>query len=92
MLSLMSAACTCEGESHPGPVRPDGSYVGRSAPEIDIIEAIVGEDLVGHVGLVHPFFLQLVELLLFRSPCRRNGPLSTMVTTYSMKLTELSAA
>ncbi|KAF8127642.1 glycoside hydrolase family 16 protein [Boletus edulis] len=35
------SACTCPGESHPGPVRPDGSYVGRSAPEIDIFEATV---------------------------------------------------
>jgi hypothetical protein len=29
--------CTCMGESHPGPIHEsDGSYVGRSAPEIDI--------------------------------------------------------
>lgn len=27
--------CTCPGESHPGPIHAsDGSYVGRSAPEI----------------------------------------------------------
>lgn len=44
------SACTCSGESHPGPVRPDGSYVGRSAPEIDVIEAIV-DNGVGHVSL-----------------------------------------
>ncbi|EKM61134.1 glycoside hydrolase family 16 protein [Phanerochaete carnosa HHB-10118-sp] len=31
--------CTCTGESHPGPVHSDGTYVGRSAPEIDIFEA-----------------------------------------------------
>ncbi|KAI0640797.1 beta-glucan synthesis-associated [Trametes meyenii] len=31
--------CTCPGESHPGPVHADGTYVGRSAPEIDIFEA-----------------------------------------------------
>lgn len=31
--------CTCPGESHPGPVHNDGSYVGRSAPEIDVFEA-----------------------------------------------------
>ncbi|KIP11409.1 glycoside hydrolase family 16 protein [Phlebiopsis gigantea 11061_1 CR5-6] len=31
--------CTCSGESHPGPVHSDGTYVGRSAPEIDIFEA-----------------------------------------------------
>lgn len=28
--------CTCPGESHPGPMHHDGTYVGRSAPEIDI--------------------------------------------------------
>ncbi|KAJ7618877.1 beta-glucan synthesis-associated [Mycena polygramma] len=28
--------CTCPGESHPGPVHADGSYVGRAAPEIDL--------------------------------------------------------
>jgi hypothetical protein len=35
------SACTCPGESHPGPKRQDGSYVGRSAPEIDLFEALV---------------------------------------------------
>ncbi|KAG2005854.1 beta-glucan synthesis-associated protein KRE6 [Coprinopsis cinerea AmutBmut pab1-1] len=44
------AACTCPGESHPGPMRPDGSYVGRAAPEIDVIEALV-ENGVGQVSL-----------------------------------------
>lgn len=33
--------CTCSGESHPGPVHSDGTYVGRAAPEIDIFEAQV---------------------------------------------------
>jgi beta-glucan synthesis-associated protein KRE6 len=33
--------CTCPGESHPGPVHSDGTYVGRAAPEIDIFEAQV---------------------------------------------------
>lgn len=31
--------CTCSGESHPGPIHKDGSFVGRAAPEIDIFEA-----------------------------------------------------
>ncbi|KAF9268840.1 beta-glucan synthesis-associated protein [Marasmius fiardii PR-910] len=35
--------CTCPGESHPGPVHRDGTYVGRSAPEIDVFEAQVNE-------------------------------------------------
>ena len=34
--------CTCPGESHPGPIHSDGTYVGRAAPEIDIFEAQVG--------------------------------------------------
>ncbi|TFK38137.1 beta-glucan synthesis-associated protein KRE6 [Crucibulum laeve] len=44
------SACTCPGESHPGPMRSDGNYVGRAAPEIDILEATV-EDGVGKVSL-----------------------------------------
>jgi beta-glucanase (GH16 family) len=35
------SACTCRGESHPGPMRTDGTYVGRSAPEIDVLEATI---------------------------------------------------
>ncbi|KAJ6479473.1 beta-glucan synthesis-associated protein [Mycena vitilis] len=37
--------CTCSGESHPGPMHEDGTYVGRSAPEIDIFDD-------AHVGTV----------------------------------------
>ncbi|KAG6816829.1 hypothetical protein H0H87_002478 [Tephrocybe sp. NHM501043] len=48
------SACTCPGESHPGPVRSDGSYVGRAAPEIDIFEAIV-TDKVGMVSMSAQF-------------------------------------
>ncbi|KAJ3735969.1 glycoside hydrolase family 16 protein [Lentinula guzmanii] len=33
--------CTCSGEEHPGPKHADGTYVGRSAPEIDLFEAQV---------------------------------------------------
>ncbi|KAH6912592.1 beta-glucan synthesis-associated protein KRE6 [Coprinopsis sp. MPI-PUGE-AT-0042] len=43
------SACTCPGESHPGPMRRDGTYVGRSAPEIDIIEATI-VDGIGEVS------------------------------------------
>lgn len=43
--------CTCPGESHPGPMHSDGTYVGRSAPEIDILEAqITGTPLTGQVS------------------------------------------
>ncbi|KAJ7024068.1 glycoside hydrolase family 16 protein [Mycena alexandri] len=36
------SACTCAGETHPGPKKSDGSFVGRSAPEIDVFEATIG--------------------------------------------------
>lgn len=36
--------CTCPGESHPGPMHSDGTYVGRAAPEIDVFEAQVAND------------------------------------------------
>ncbi|KAF8140401.1 glycoside hydrolase family 16 protein [Boletus edulis] len=43
--------CTCKGEPHPGPVHSDGTYVGRSAPEIDIFESqITGSPLQGQVS------------------------------------------
>ncbi|PPQ63460.1 hypothetical protein CVT24_004992 [Panaeolus cyanescens] len=44
------SACTCAGQDHPGPIRPDGTYVGRAAPEIDVLEAIV-DNGVGHASL-----------------------------------------
>jgi hypothetical protein len=36
--------CTCESDAalHPGPKHPDGTFVGRAAPEIDVYEQQVG--------------------------------------------------
>lgn len=43
--------CTCKGDSHPGPMHADGTFVGRAAPEIDMFEAqITGEPLTGQVS------------------------------------------
>ncbi|KAJ3517199.1 hypothetical protein NLJ89_g646 [Agrocybe chaxingu] len=42
--------CTCSGESHPGPKHSDGTFVGRSAPEIDIFEAQSSGSGVGEVS------------------------------------------
>lgn len=36
--------CTCDGEAHPGPKHDDGTYVGRSAPEIDVFESQISDD------------------------------------------------
>lgn len=43
--------CTCTGDpNHPGPQRSDGSFYGRSAPELDIFEATISPDEVGQVS------------------------------------------
>ncbi|KAJ7054061.1 glycoside hydrolase family 16 protein [Mycena amicta] len=49
--------CTCHGESHPGPIHSDGTYVGRAAPEIDVFEAQVsnGAGQVSQSGQWAPF-------------------------------------
>ncbi|KAF9038297.1 beta-glucan synthesis-associated [Hymenopellis radicata] len=51
--------CTCPGESHPGPKHSDDTYVGRSAPEIDIFEAQINENTliaqVSQSGQFAPF-------------------------------------
>ncbi|KIY46300.1 glycoside hydrolase family 16 protein [Fistulina hepatica ATCC 64428] len=49
--------CTCEGESHPGPKHSDGTFVGRSAPEIDVFEAQVWDNkgAVSQSGQWAPF-------------------------------------
>ena len=49
--------CTCPGEEHPGPTHDDGTFVGRSAPEIDVFEATVqgGQGAVSQSGQWAPF-------------------------------------
>ncbi|KAF8076645.1 beta-glucan synthesis-associated protein [Lyophyllum atratum] len=44
--------CTCLGDdTHPGPKHDDGSFVGRAAPEIDVIEAqVTGKPRRGQVS------------------------------------------
>ncbi|KZT57876.1 glycoside hydrolase family 16 protein [Calocera cornea HHB12733] len=45
------SACTCPGEDHPGPMKADGTFPGRSAPEVDILEAQVDNGArVGYVS------------------------------------------
>ncbi|KAF8351645.1 glycoside hydrolase family 16 protein [Amanita rubescens] len=43
--------CSCPGSDHPGPMHTDGTFVGRAAPEIDMLEAqISGFPGVGQVS------------------------------------------
>ncbi|KAJ7611992.1 glycoside hydrolase family 16 protein [Mycena polygramma] len=49
------SACTCAGESHPGPAASGSSgntFVGRSAPEIDVFEATIGGTDAARLGQV----------------------------------------
>jgi hypothetical protein len=39
---LSRCTCPADADLHPGPKHPDGTFVGRSAPEIDIFEQQVG--------------------------------------------------
>ena len=67
------SACTCPGEPHPGPQNRDGTFVGRSAPEIDVLEAQVSEaDRIGHVSQsVCPLLsVQRLVLTLIRGSIR----------------------
>lgn len=77
------SACTCPGESHPGPVNPDGTFVGRSAPEIDVLEAQVSqEDRIGHVS-------QSAQWAPFDSFYSWNN--ATHLTIYTPELSELNS-
>lgn len=79
-----AAACTCPGESHPGPARSDGSYVGRSAPEIDVFEALIDPD----GGKVCTAFTILNCLEQFhRCLCLPNGlHMMSVLSTYQFVL------
>lgn len=47
------SSCTCAGEDHPGPQNADGSWVGRGAPEIDVLEATINRingEFIGQVS------------------------------------------
>lgn len=60
--------------SHPGPQRSDGTYVGRSAPEIDIFEATVSAKGVGGISqrLVPPLLSCQCRKAMFSSSIRNS--------------------
>ncbi|TFK20343.1 glycoside hydrolase family 16 protein [Coprinopsis marcescibilis] len=67
--------CTCDGEDHPGPKHPDGTYVGRSSPEIDMFEAQMGgEPLMGQVS-------QSAQFAPFNRSYKWNSSTDNMIIT-----------
>ncbi|KAJ7232473.1 beta-glucan synthesis-associated protein-domain-containing protein [Mycena haematopus] len=50
--SLTAGNWFFQGESHPGPTTASGTFVGRSAPEIDVFEATIGGPTGASVGQV----------------------------------------
>ncbi|EPQ31189.1 uncharacterized protein PFL1_01377 [Pseudozyma flocculosa PF-1] len=54
---MRTPACTCPGQSHPGP----NNNVGRSAPELDILEA----QIQTHRGETHSFASQSIQTAPF---------------------------
>lgn len=64
------SACTCAGEDHPGPILPDGSLRGRSAPEIDVFEAQVDATL----GLTVSQSMQTAPFNMYYNLTNTTGP------------------
>ncbi|SNX86107.1 related to KRE6 - beta-1,6-glucan synthetase [Melanopsichium pennsylvanicum] len=64
------SACTCSGEDHPGPLLKDGSWRGRSAPEIDVFEAQVDSTL----GLTVSQSMQTAPFNMYYNLTNTTGP------------------
>ncbi|KAH9982345.1 beta-glucan synthesis-associated [Lactifluus volemus] len=78
--------CTCPGESHPGPVHSDGTYVGRSAPEIDVFEATISTDQTTGVKTGH--VSQSAQFAPFNNGY--NWPYQTESIIYNSTATEIN--
>uniref|UniRef100_V5EGG6 Glycoside hydrolase n=1 Tax=Kalmanozyma brasiliensis (strain GHG001) TaxID=1365824 RepID=V5EGG6_KALBG len=64
------SACTCAGEDHPGPMLKDGTFRGRSAPEIDVFEAQVD----GTLGLTVSQSMQTAPFNMYYNITNTTGP------------------
>ncbi|KAJ9480068.1 Beta-glucan synthesis-associated protein KRE6 [Pseudozyma hubeiensis] len=64
------SACTCPGEDHPGPLLKDGTYRGRSAPEIDVFEAQVDRKL----GMTVSQSMQTAPFNMYYNITNTTGP------------------
>lgn len=75
--------CTCSGENHPGPKHTDGTYVGRSAPEIDLFEAQV------HIHRCISRSCLKSAVGKQRYACRTSLPVSSMGSQYILNFYNL---
>lgn len=64
------SACTCPHEDHPGPKLSDGSWRGRSAPEIDVFEAQVD----GTLGMTVSQSMQTAPFNMYYNLTNSSGP------------------
>ncbi|KAF8906538.1 glycoside hydrolase family 16 protein [Gymnopilus junonius] len=69
--------CTCQGESHPGPKHPDGTFVGRSAPEIDVFEAQANHPL--SIQTLTPEVSQSAQWAPFNAEYHWNSTAANMI-------------
>ncbi|PWZ01720.1 LOW QUALITY PROTEIN: SKN1-domain-containing protein [Testicularia cyperi] len=91
------SACTCPGEDHPGPKDSDGNFVGRSAPEIDVFEAQVGNgiggsgqwmpanygyELINTTGTEYEFFQPSAQLNSYQGNQSASGVVDTPQDAY----------
>ena len=84
------SACTCPGEDHPGPQLSDGTFKGRSAPEIDLFEAQVS----GTKGMT---VSQSAQLAPFNAYYKLLAPPQlftdqTIMNTYTGEVTQQAAS
>jgi len=83
--------CTClDSTEHPGPRHEDGTWVGRSAPEIDLIEAL-GNNGEGEHGQTS-MSLQVAPFDAAYNVTDPSGLIATNGSTHASKLNDYTGA
>lgn len=83
--------CTClDSTEHPGPRHKDGTWVGRSAPEIDLIEAL-GNNGEGEHGQTS-MSLQIAPFDAAYNVSNPSGVIAINGSTHASKLNDYSGA
>ncbi|KAI9621494.1 hypothetical protein KEM48_007729 [Puccinia striiformis f. sp. tritici PST-130] len=76
--------CTCAAEDHPGPKMSDGTYKGRSSPEIDMVEAYSWEKSATSFGSqslqIAPYDDKRIAQRTASTPNQDSGQTSILIT------------